>query len=172
MAVFTDAGPERVDSPASRRLRNTTRSSDLVRRTATVQATQSLFSGFRNQANLSAARIDERLARLDYRLAVQSALLGASTAYLDVMRQTELARLATENQRIVRSQLGLEDERVTRGSGAAIDALLAKARLQMAGERLVTFEGATKEATARFAQIVGRPPLTGGHVASGAAGRD
>ena len=155
VSVSGDLGPEYVDSPPNGE------STELTRRTAALTVTQNLFSGYRNSADLAVATIDEQLADLDFRFTTQSLLFDAWSAYLEALRQSELVRLATENRKIIREQMGLEDERVSRGSGIAVDVLLAKARLQLAGERLVAFEGALKNANAHYVRVFGRPPLAG-----------
>ena len=45
-------------------------------------------------------------------------------------RQNQLVELATQNEETIQIQLNLEDERVLKGSGIAIDVLQAKSRLQ------------------------------------------
>jgi len=64
VSLGADTGPERLDTPASRRLRGDDSRSDLTRRTASLVVTQNLFSGQRNQANLAVARLAEALVRL------------------------------------------------------------------------------------------------------------
>ena len=68
--------------------------------------------------------------------------------------------LSQTNERIIQVQLELEDERVRRGSGIAVDSLLAKSRLQLAKERRVTFEGAFQNAIDRYIQVFGHAPAT------------
>jgi adhesin transport system outer membrane protein len=55
-------------------------------------------------------------------------------------------------------QLNLEDERVQRGSGIAVDVLQAKSRLQLAKERRVGFEGGLADATSRYVEVFNHPP--------------
>ena len=62
--------------------------------------------------------------------------------------------MAAENQATIQRQLNLEDERVQRGSGVAVDVLQAKSRLQIAKERRVNFE----DAASRYIQVFGHPP--------------
>lgn len=66
--------------------------------------------------------------------------------------------MAAENQATIQRQLNLEDERVQRGSGVAVDVLQAKSRLQIAKERRVNFEGALEDAASRYIQVFGHPP--------------
>lgn len=153
-----DVGPEYIDTPSSRRLSGEEGRSDLTRRTASLAVTQRLFDGSLTSANLAAARIAERLALLNLRFTAQEVLHQASLAYLDLLRHQELVQLATENMGVIQVQAGLENERVSRGSGVAVDVLLAKTRLQLATERVVAFEGALKAAKARYAQVFGKAP--------------
>ena len=101
---------------------------------------------------------DRRLADLNLRLTTQNLLFDAASAYLNVLRQIELLSLAEGNMGVIQTQMGLEDARVARGSGVAVDVLLAKTRLQLATERVVAFEGALAEARARYRQVFGWLP--------------
>jgi adhesin transport system outer membrane protein len=78
------------------------------------------------------------------------------TAYLDVLRHTQLVDLARKNERTIQQQLNLESERVQRGGGMAVDALFARSRLQIGRERLVAFEGALNDALSRYHQVFGK----------------
>jgi adhesin transport system outer membrane protein len=79
-------------------------------------------------------------------------------AYLDVLRQAQLLNLSTQNEENIRRQLNLEDERVRRGSGIAVDVLQAKSRLQIALERKVFVQGAQIDARSRYLQVFSRQP--------------
>ena len=158
VSLRADAGPERLDTPTSRRITGKVGGSSLVRRTADLTVSQLLFDGSHTAANLAAARIAERLAALNLRLATQNYLFDASRAYLDVLRQVELLSLANDNMAVIQTQMGLENARVARGSGVAVDVLLAKTRLQLATERAVAFEGALAAARARYLQVFGQSP--------------
>jgi len=158
VSVSGDVGPEHIDNPSASFTRGT---SEYVRETAGLTVTQNVFSGYRNSASLAIAEVDEEIAALDFRMATQSILLDGYSAYLAVLSHGELVGLATENQQTIRRQMGLEDERVSRGSGVAVDVLLAKARLQLAGEVLVTHRGALRDAETRYRELIGRSPLVG-----------
>ena len=71
------------------------------------------------------------------------------------MRLIDLAR---NNEMTIQRQLNLEDERVRRGSGIAVDVLQAKSRLQLAKERRVNFEGALEDSVSRYFQVYGHAP--------------
>ncbi len=156
-AVVTgDTGREVIDSPG-RRDQNLG-SSNLTRGRATLTVTQNLFTGFRNQASRRTADLNLDLAQLNLNLTRQTLLFQGVEAYLEVLRQFALVDLARENERTTSEQLALEDERVIRGSGIAVDVLFAKARLQIAKERRVAFEGAQRDAITRYIQVFGRAP--------------
>jgi adhesin transport system outer membrane protein len=65
----------------------------------------------------------------------QGMLLKGINSYINVLRQRRLIELAPLNETNIQNQLNLEDERVQRGSGIAVDILQAKSRLQPAKER-------------------------------------
>ncbi len=155
LSLRADTGPERLDTPTSRRIAGDIGRSDLMRRTADLAVSQLLYDGSHTSANLAAARITERLAGLNLGLATQNVLFDAARAYSNVLRQLDLLALARGNMTVIQTQMGLEDARVARGSGVAVDVLLAKARLQLATERVVAYEGALAEARTRYMQVFG-----------------
>ena len=157
-----EVGPKYIDTPWSRSGRREEGRHSTFQRTAGLEVRQRLFDGDRRSANLAAARSAERLAAFNLRFTAQNLVFRACLAYLDVVRQGELASLATEHRLVLQTQLGLEDERVSRGSGVAVDVLLAKTRLQLASERLVAFEGALNAARARYARVFGHAPAAAG----------
>jgi adhesin transport system outer membrane protein len=79
-------------------------------------------------------------------------------AYIDVLRQLRLVELSARNEETIQIQLSLEDERVLKGSGIAVDVLQAKSRLQLAKERRITFEGALEDSFSRYTQVFDHPP--------------
>jgi len=76
-----------------------------------------------------------------------------------VIRNVRLIEIAVADEKSLQEQLHLEDERVTRGSGIAVDVLQAKSRLQQAKERRVAFEGRLREARARYVEIFNKEPV-------------
>jgi adhesin transport system outer membrane protein len=88
-------------------------------------------------------------------------ILEGATAYINLLRQNELVDLSGQNEGNIRKQLNLEDERVRRGSGIAVDVLQAKSRLQVSLERLVAYRGAFQDAHSRYTQVFGHPAQVG-----------
>jgi len=123
-----------------------------------LTVTQNLFDGFATSSMVRAARLNKEIARITLEGTRQGVLFEGISAYIDVLRQKRLVELATANQHTIQTQLNLEDERVQRGSGIAVDVLQAKSRLQIAKERRVNFEGALIDAISRYSQTFNHAP--------------
>jgi adhesin transport system outer membrane protein len=150
-------GPSIIDSPSTRQVGD---GGDFTRTEIIggVTVTQNLFNGFLTTSQVRAAAINRAIAQITLRTATQTAMFEAIQAYIDVLRQKRLLELARENEATIQRQLNLEDERVQRGSGVAVDVLQAKSRLQIAKERRVSIEGALQDAISRYAQVYNRAP--------------
>ncbi|MEX0694102.1 MAG: TolC family outer membrane protein [Rhodospirillales bacterium] len=159
VSVTGDAGYESIDSPATR-TENAPGAEDYgrSRNTATLSVTQNLFSGYATASAVRTARLNRELAQISYEGTRQNTIFEGIQVYIDVLRQRRLIELARENEATIQRQLNLEDERVQRGSGVAVDVLQAKSRLQIAKERRVNFEGALEDAISRYTQVFGHPP--------------
>lgn len=124
----------------------------------TASITENLFEGFRTQAAVASANAGSEVAKFGLSSTEQQVLFEGASAYIEVLRFVELTQLATSNQENLREQLHLEDERVKRGSGIAVDALQAKSRLQISKERYTAFMGGLKDAISRYAQVFNEMP--------------
>lgn len=154
-----DAGYQWIDSP-TRRATPTFGSYSRGAQTSTITLTQNLFDGWKTTANIDSATAARDSTAAQHESTVQSLLLEGINAYHDLLRQSRLNGLAQDNVETVQRQLELEDERVQRGGGIAVDVLLAKTRLQRAKERLVAFRNSLNDARARYMQVYGREPDT------------
>jgi adhesin transport system outer membrane protein len=149
-------GVARTDSPSRRAADDTPY--DAVERKATLTVTQKVFDGFKRESRYGIARQEEGVAATDREATVQEVMLEGVVAYHNVLRFTRVLEMARESEAKIQDQLALEDERVARGGGVAIDVLFAKTRLQIAKEQRVAFEGALADARARYAQVFQRMP--------------
>jgi adhesin transport system outer membrane protein len=159
LSVDANYGEEYSDTP-SLRLQGS-RPTRLWRDTRGITMSQSIFDGFRREANLEGARINRVLSGLALETTRQSLSFEGARVYIDVLRYARLVELAFNNESTVQRQLNLEDERVQRGAGISTDVLTAKAQLQVAKERRVGYEGQLREAVARYAQLFGHEPSPG-----------
>jgi len=153
--VKADTGMERIDNPARRDQGLDPFYRD--RNTYTFSLTQKLWDGGAREGLYAASKYQRDAARFTVSGTTQSVMFEGISAYLDVLKQTRLVALAAQNENTIRRQLHLEDERVRRGSGIAVDVLQAKTRLQLSKERRVAFEGALEAAMSRYLQIFGHP---------------
>ncbi len=160
ISATADVGSERIDSPAERN-QGDGQEGEISSRTpqsGNVTFTQNLFNGFLTTSQVRTARLNRELGQMTLEGTLQNTVFEGITAYVNVLRQKRLIELALENEATIQRQLNLEDERVQRGSGVAVDVLQAKSRLQVAKERRVTFEGGLQDAISRFAQTFNHPP--------------
>lgn len=146
-----DTGPERVRRPG--RDERT-----LSRDTAAAVITQNVYDFGRRSSAYEGAKQEIGVQEAVLDATRQQLILDGSHAYLDVLRSAQLIALATANEATIQRQLNLEDERVQRGAGLAVDVLFAKSRLQLAKERRTAFVGQLREAATRYHQIFGREP--------------
>lgn len=156
--VTADAGFEHVNSPARRQIQGDPY--DRNRQVVSVVASQLLYDGGQTSAVYETAKLKKTGSEHDLNAIEQSILFEGISAYLNVLRQQELLRLSRTNEDNIKRQLNLEDERVRRGSGIAVDVLQAKTRLQLAKERRIALEGALRAAIATYEQVYGHTPET------------
>ena len=120
--------------------------------------TQPLFDGFATPAAVRSARLTREMSTATLAGTRQNIIYAGIEAYIEALRQSRLIALARDSERTIMRQLNLEDERVQRGAGIAVDVLQAKSRLQLAKERRVAFEGGFADAVSRYIQVFGHPP--------------
>jgi adhesin transport system outer membrane protein len=131
-----------------------------VAEVAGATLTQNVFDGFATPAAVRGARLNVEVAEYALAGVRQTVLLDGIKAYIEVLRQRQLLALARDSERTIMRQLNLEDERVQRGAGIAVDVLQAKSRLQLAKDRRVAYEGGLADAIARYIQVFDHPPAT------------
>ncbi|MFO1113194.1 MAG: TolC family protein [Rhodospirillales bacterium] len=107
---------------------------------------------------MRSARLTLEAAEFTLQGVRQNVLFDGIDAYLEVLRQSRLVALGHESERTIMRQLHLEDERVQRGAGIAVDVLQAKSRLQVAKERRIGFEGGLADANTRYIEVFNHPP--------------
>jgi outer membrane protein, adhesin transport system len=154
--AFGEYGPNYIDSPVTKQAGGG--SWFETKEVVGGRITQRLFDGFATPSDVRSARLDVDVASFALDGTRQNILFDGIEAYIEVRRQNALVGLARHNEDTIRRQLSLEDERVRRGAGIAVDVLQAKSRLQIAKERRVTFEGGVQDATARYIQVFGTAP--------------
>lgn len=160
VAATAETGQQLIDSPAERNAGDGQegKPSSRTKQSTTVTVTQNLFNGFLTDSQVRTARLNKQVSFFNLETTRQNMLFSGANTYIDVLRQQRLVELSRENEATIQHQLNLEDERVQRGSGVAVDVLQAKSRLQIAKERRVNFEGALADAVSRYMQTYGHAP--------------
>ncbi len=155
--VTSDYGPEQIDNPAERAQADG-KIWSRSKQTATLSVTQNLFEGYNTTSATRTARLNKLVSESTLETTSQNTMMEGISAYIDVLRQIQLVELAAQNEETIQIQLNLEDERVQKGSGIAVDVLQAKSRLQLAKERRVRFEGDLENAFSRYTQVFNKAP--------------
>ena len=159
VTINGDAGPEQITtrsyvngspSPAT--------ASDLSRRKLGLSIEQNLYAGGRTRAAVDVATIEQQLQGNSLQNTTQEVLLEGLSAYIQMSRFLTLVSLAKRNEETTQRQLELESARVERGGGIAVDAMQARARLQLVKERRVFYGQGLREAAANYQQVFGHEP--------------
>jgi outer membrane protein, adhesin transport system len=160
ISATADTGQQLIDSPAERNATDgqAGKPSSRTPQSTTLTVTHNVFNGFLTDSQVRSARLNKEISFFTLETTKQNTLFAGANAYIDVLRQQRLVELSRENEATIQRQLNLEDERVQRGSGVAVDVLQAKSRLQIAKERRVSFEGALQDAISRYIQTFGHAP--------------
>jgi adhesin transport system outer membrane protein len=137
---------------------DTTGSDALTRTESAVRLTQNLFEGFgtENEIKRQKARLDAAAYNV-YSKANQIAL-DMTEAYLNLMKEKELLRLAEEN---VNTHQKIMDQIVQRrdaGIGNQVEVDQAQARLALAQSNLMASRNNYSDVLARFQRVLGRFP--------------
>jgi adhesin transport system outer membrane protein len=156
--VTGDYGYESTDSPARRAAVADAEPLRTARTKGTLTVTQNIFDGWRGSSEYNASQLTKRGSEITLDNTTQNVVFEGIAAYVDVLRNRRLVELAGQNEETIKVQLNLENERVQRGSGIALDVLQSKARLQIARERRVAFEGELANAITRYVQVFGHAP--------------
>ena len=122
--------------------------------------TQMLFDGFATRNEVDRLDHAKRVRYFELKSISEESALGAAQAYLDVLRQQKLVKLAEENY--VEHQLIYEDiqKRADAGVSRGVDLEQASARTALASTNLVTETSNLFDVTARFQRIVGLLPAS------------
>lgn len=126
-----------------------------------LTVTQNLYSGNRLQNSVAIAQTDTELRNAELGGTVQNTVYDGLVAYLQIARLNTLLAVAERNERTTQRQMDLENERLQRGGGIAVDVLQARTRLQIARERKVFINQSMRDAIASYQQVFGHAPDLG-----------
>lgn len=93
---------------------------------------QTLFDNFRTEAEIEQARAFSELSKYALRNAEQNVLLSVATAYMNVVRDTQLVAMRQENVTFFQAQLDSSNSRLRLGEGTEIEVSQSETRLAAA----------------------------------------
>jgi outer membrane protein len=123
-----------------------------------ITLSQPVFSGFRTQNNTKAAEAQVLASREALRNTEQNILLQAVEAYMNVLRDSAIIRLNSQNIVFIREQLRASEERFNVGEGTRTDVAQSRARLSQAQSQLNLSQANLASSQAIYRQITGMEP--------------
>jgi outer membrane protein len=124
----------------------------------TFSLTQPLFEGFQNLNAVRQAKSTVQAARESLRTIEQTVLLDATTAYVNVVRDTAIVRLRENDVKVLTEQLKATKDRFDVGEVTRTDVAQAEARRSEALSTLAAAQANLKTSRAAYEQIIGHPP--------------
>lgn len=119
---------------------------------------QNIFRGFRTYNAVNRAEADVRAEREIYRDVERQVLLDAVTAYMDVVRDIEVVRLAENNVNVLSRELKATQDRFSVGEVTRTDVAQAEARRADAVSALDAARANLRTSRGAFLQVVGNDP--------------
>lgn len=123
-----------------------------------VTAVQPLFTSGRTYYSIRQAKADVRAGRADLRQAEADVLLGAVSAYMDVIRDQSTLDLNRNNVEVLKRQLEATRDRFQVGELTRTDVAQAEARLAQAQSSLIQAEAQLTASRANYESVVGQAP--------------
>ncbi|MDN2584024.1 TolC family outer membrane protein [Aquibium sp. ELW1220] len=123
-----------------------------------VQINQTLFDGFQTRNNVLAAKSQVLAARESLRNTEQNTLYSAATAYLDVIRDRQIAVLRERNLEFLSEQVRAARSRFDVGEGTRTDVAQAEASRSAAVAQLSLARATAQSSEATYRQVIGDAP--------------
>ena len=123
-----------------------------------VTVAQPIFRGFQSLNQVRIAEANVRAGRETLRSSEQTVLLGAATAYMDVVRDQAIVRLRENNVRVLSNQLKATQDQFAVGEVTRTDVAQAEASRAGAVAELEVARGNLRSSQATYERIVGSAP--------------
>jgi outer membrane protein len=123
-----------------------------------ITISQTLFDGFRTKNGIKSAESQVFAARENLRNTEQNILFDAVAAYMDVIRDRQIAALRKKNVAFLQEQLRSAQARFDVGEGTRTDVAQADAGRAAAIAQSSAAEASAKSSAAVYRQIVGEDP--------------
>jgi len=123
-----------------------------------LKVTHPLFDGFRTKNGVASAESQVYAQREVLRDTEQDILLSAATAYMDVIRDRQIAAFRKKNLSFLQEQVRAASARFEVGEGTRTDVAQANASRAAAIAQLNAAEAQAKSSAAIYRQVVGEEP--------------
>jgi outer membrane protein len=123
-----------------------------------IEINQMIFDGFQTKNNVHAAEARVRASQQALRNTVQNTLFDAASAYMDVIRDRQIAALRQRNLEFLQEQVRAARSRFEVGEGTRTDVAQAEASRQSAVAQLSAARAQVLASEALYRQIVGEDP--------------
>lgn len=123
-----------------------------------LSVSQPLFQGFRTQANTAQAQANVESQRARLKASEQQVIQDAATAYFDVLRDTAIVELRTNDVQVLTRQLEATQDRFRVGEITRTDVAQAEARLSASVSARILAEGNLQRSRAAYRNVIGKPP--------------
>jgi outer membrane protein len=120
--------------------------------------TQTLYNGFQTANKTREAESQVLAARATLQTAVQTTLLNAATAYMNVLRDGAILDLQRRNVEVLQEQLRQTRDRFNVGEVTRTDVAQAESRLASGRSQVLTAEANYKASVATYRQVIGVNP--------------
>ncbi len=123
-----------------------------------IDLNQTLFDGFQTKNNVAAAEAGVRAANEGLRNTEQNTLFDAAAAYMDVIRDRQIAALRSSNLEFLAEQVRAANSRFEVGEGTRTDVAQAEAGRQGALAQMSGARAQVLASTAQYRQVIGEEP--------------
>src|SRR5262249_30983669 len=123
-----------------------------------IEIQQKLFDGLQTRNNTMAAEAKVQAAFESLRNTEQNTLFNAATAYMDVIRDRQVAVLREQNLEFLEEQVRAARSRFEVGEGTRTDVAQAEASRSSAIAQLAAARAQALSSAATYHQVVGEEP--------------
>jgi len=127
-------------------------------RSVALNATQTLFNGFRTGNTVRQSESQVFAARATLRVIEQQVLLDAATAYMDVLRDAAILEVQRSNVRVLGETLRQTRDRFNVGEVTRTDVAQAEARLALGQSQFLAAESNLSSSKATYRRVIGSEP--------------
>lgn len=119
---------------------------------------QKVFDNFKSDADIEAARAATEATRYSLQSAEQDVFINVVTAYMGVIRDSQLVQLRQDNVTFYRAQVQSAKDRLDIGEGTKLDVSQAEARLAQGTASYESAVTALQTSRANYERYVGHAP--------------